>query len=87
MFMGSHKLIEHHASNAEVYKNDVRPVSQVLRERRLSFVGYCMRSNQPVADILLWNCDNRLEKEDDKGFGQAMPRQYQDLFKAIVRRH
>ena len=47
---------EHHSSNAEVYKNDVRPVSQVLREMRLSYVAHCMRSNQPVADILLWDC-------------------------------
>ena len=36
---------EHQISNAEVYKNDVRPVSQVLRVRHLSFVGHCMRSN------------------------------------------
>ena len=43
---------EHHASNAEVYKNDVRPVSQVLRKRRLGFAEHCIRSNQPVADIL-----------------------------------
>ena len=43
---------EHHVSNAEVYKNDVRPVSKVLRERRLDFVEHFMRSNQPVADIL-----------------------------------
>jgi hypothetical protein len=57
---------EHHASNAEVYKNDVRPVSQVLRERRLCFIGHCMRSNQPIADILLWDCDNHLEKEGGK---------------------
>ena len=28
---------ENHASNAEVYKNYVRPVSQVLRERRLRY--------------------------------------------------
>ena len=46
---------DHHIGNAEVNKNDVRPVSQVLRERRLSFVGHCMRSNQPIADILLWD--------------------------------
>ena len=44
---------EHQISNAEVYKDDVRPVLQVLRERRLCYVGHCMRSNQPVADILL----------------------------------
>ena len=25
-----------------------------------------MRSNQPVADILLWDCDNHLEKEGGK---------------------
>jgi hypothetical protein len=54
---------EHHASNAEVFENDVRQVSQVLRERRLSFNGHCMRSNQPIADILLLDCDNHLEKE------------------------
>ena len=44
---------EHHVSNAEVYKDDVRPVSQILRERRLSFVGHCVRSNQPIADIYI----------------------------------
>ena len=26
-----------------------------------------MRSNQPVADILLWDCDNHLEKGGGKG--------------------
>ena len=46
---------EHQASNAKVYKNDVRPVSHVLRGRRLSFIGHCMRKNQPVAEILLWD--------------------------------
>ena len=57
----------HQESYAEVFKNDVRPVSHVLRERRLSFVGHCMRSNQPIADILVWDCDNHLEKEGGKG--------------------
>ena len=50
---------EHQVSNAEVYKDDVRPVSQVLREMRLSFVGHCMRSNQPIADILLWSGETK----------------------------
>ena len=70
---------EHQVSNAEVYKDDVRPVSQVLRERRLRFVGHCMRSNQPIADILLWDCDNHLEKEGGKGLvrrGQGNTKTY-----------
>jgi hypothetical protein len=75
---------EHHASNAEVYKNDVRPVSQALRERRLRFIGHCMRSNQPIADILLWDCDNHLEKEGGKRYGK---RHYQDMLEAIIQRH
>jgi hypothetical protein len=58
---------EHQLSNAKVYKNDVRLVSQVLRERHFSFVGHCTRSNQPVADILFWDCDNHLEKKGGKG--------------------
>ena len=78
---------EHHASDAEVYRNDVRPVSQVLRERRLSFIGHCMRSNQPVADILLWDCDNHLEKEGGKRLfrmGQGNTKTYlKQLFKDI----
>ena len=78
---------EHQVSNAEVYKNDVRPVSQVLRERHLSFVGHCMRSNQPVADILLWDCDNHLEKEGGKGLvrqGQGNTKTYlKQLFEDI----
>jgi hypothetical protein len=78
---------EHHVSNAEVYKNDVRPVSQVLRERRLSFVGHCMRSKQPIADILLWDCDNHLEKEGGKGLvrrGQGNTKTYlKQLFEDI----
>ena len=78
---------EHHSSNAEVYKNDVRPVSQVLRERRLSFIGHCMKSNQPIADILLWDCDNHLEKEGGKRLfrmGQGNTKTYlKQLFEDI----
>jgi hypothetical protein len=78
---------EHQVSNAEVYKDDVRPVSQVLRERRLRFVGHCMRSNQPIADILLWDCDNHLEKEGGKGLvrrGQGNTKTYvKQLFEDI----
>ena len=78
---------EHQVSNAEVYKDDVRPVSQVLRERRLRFVGHCMKSNQPIADILLWDCDNHLEKEGGKGLvrrGQGNTKTYlKQLFEDI----
>ena len=67
--------------------HDVRPVSQVLRERRLSFVGHCMRSNLPIADILLWDCDNHLEKEGGKGLvrrGQGNTKSYlKPLFEDI----
>jgi hypothetical protein len=35
-------------------------------ERRLRFIGHCMRSNQPIADILLWNCGNHLKMEGGK---------------------
>jgi hypothetical protein len=42
---------EHHAIDAKVNMNDARPVSQVMRERHLSFVGHCTRSNQPSAGI------------------------------------
>ena len=38
-----------------------------------------MRSNQPIADILLWDCDDHLEKKGGKslvrqGLGQGDPR-------------
>jgi hypothetical protein len=58
---------EHQECNAELCRNDARPVSQVLRERRLSIDGHCMRSNQPIADILLCDCDHHLEKEKEDG--------------------
>ena len=78
---------EHHVSNAEVYENDVRPVSQVLRERRLCFIGHCMRSNQPIADILLWDCDDYLEREVGKRLfrmGQGNTKTYwKQLFEDI----
>jgi hypothetical protein len=32
--------------------SDVLPVSEVLRERRLSFGGPCMRRRQPIANLL-----------------------------------
>ena len=46
-----------------------------------------MRSNQPVADILLWDCDNHLEKEGGKGLvrgGQGNTKTYlKQLFEDI----
>jgi hypothetical protein len=42
---------EHQVSNAEVYKDDLRPVSQVLRERHLSFIGHCVSSDKLIADM------------------------------------
>ena len=46
-----------------------------------------MRSNQPVADILLWDYDNHLEKEGGKGLvrqGQGNTKTYlKQLFEDI----
>ena len=46
-----------------------------------------MRSNQPIADILLWDCDNHLEKEGGKGLvrrGQGNTKTYlKQLFEDI----
>ena len=46
-----------------------------------------MRSNQPVADILLWDCDNHLEKEGGKRLfrmGQGNTKTYlKQLFEDI----
>ena len=46
-----------------------------------------MRSNQPIADILLWDCDNRLEKEGGKRLlrmGQGNTKTYlKQLFEDI----
>ena len=46
-----------------------------------------MRSNQPVADILLWDCDDHLEKEGGKGLvrrGQGNTKTYvKQLFEDI----
>jgi hypothetical protein len=78
---------DHQVSNAEVYKNDVRPVSQALRDRRPCFIGHCMRSNQPIADILLSDCDNHPEKEGGKRLfrmGQGNTKTYlKQLFEDI----
>jgi hypothetical protein len=41
-----------------------------------------MRSNQPIADILLWDCDNHPEKEGGKGLvrrGQGNTKTYLKL--------
>ena len=45
-------------TNKSIFGNDITPISLRLRQRRLTFVGHCLRStqsaSQPVADLVLW---------------------------------
>jgi len=45
-------------TNISIFGDDIIPVSQRLRQRRLTFIGHCLRSPQsapqPIADLLLW---------------------------------
>jgi hypothetical protein len=63
-----------------VYILDIlcRPVTGP-EERRLRFVRHCMRSNQPLAEILLEDCDDHLQKNGGKGLvrqGQGKAKTY-----------
>ena len=45
-------------TNQSIFGDDIIPVSQRLRQRRLTFIGHCLRSPesapQPIADLVLW---------------------------------
>ena len=46
-----------------------------------------MRSNQPIADILLWDCDNHLEKEGGKRLfrmGQGETQKFSQCYRKIL---
>jgi len=52
-----------HRTNRELYGDGMigglPRLSDSLRTRRLQFAGHCARSNQPVADILLWQAPGK----------------------------
>ena len=45
-------------TNPSIFGDDIIPVSQRLRQRRLAFIGHCLHSPesapQPIADLVLW---------------------------------
>ena len=49
---------EDRVTNQSIFGDDIIPVSQRLRQRRLTFIGHCLRSPesapQPIADLVLW---------------------------------
>jgi len=43
-----------HITNAELYGN-LLPITEVIRDRRLRFIGHCWRNkNEIISDTLLW---------------------------------
>ena len=50
------------------YKNKLRPVSERLKDRRLTFLGHCWRSQdpttgapQPISDVMFWTPQSKLK--------------------------
>ena len=54
-------------TNKSMFGDDIAPISTRLRQRRLTFVGHCLRSPanapQPVADLLLWQPHSRYPRK------------------------
>ena len=42
-----------HFTNKALY-GDLQPISSVIRRRRLKFSGHCVRSQDPVSELVLW---------------------------------
>jgi hypothetical protein len=54
-----------------------------LLEKHLSFAGHCIRSNQPISDLLLWDHTKLVDSKCAKGASNA--NYSRQLLKAIGR--
>jgi hypothetical protein len=63
--------------------NDLEFVSIRLLEKQLSFAGHCLRSNQPISELHLWDHTKLLNCKCSKGASNA--NYSRQLLKAIER--
>ena len=47
---------DQHITNETLYQ-DIPKISCTIRKRRLQFLGHCIRSNQPVSQLAVWEAD------------------------------
>jgi hypothetical protein len=53
--------------NSTLYNNSLEFVSITLREKQLSFDGHCIRSKQPISELLLWDHTKLVDCKCSKG--------------------